>query len=196
MESSPITTKRVLTPHGFGTCDLFDPSLSIREVELEEPFLGSRRLTLEQSQIYAFGRFALARVFNIDRVGICSTMQFFYSKAWGSHAYLVDAPANETRFLIDLKDGTFDFPRFFDPPERFGVIEPWIDHLGHGRPEFFANSAEARAAFDRNSVPTSGAIHSSLLLDFEKKALLGLELMVASPPGVFYRWKPGDFKED
>jgi hypothetical protein len=196
METTDILTHRVLTPHGFGTCDM-NSGRKILSVALERPLPGNGNILLDRTHsIFCFGRHALVRVLNLDRIGLCSSMQFSESKEWVSNAYLMEAPANETRILLDLKHGSVDFSPDITPENSFGNLLPWVDRFEREEGIFFPDEARARARFERNSIPVSGGIHSSLLIDFKSKKLLGLELMVAPPPGVFYRWKADDFKDD
>jgi hypothetical protein len=189
-------TERVLTPFGFGR--QLSSEFSRAVVELEEPHLGDKKLSLDlRSEVFAFSDHALIRVLNVTGVGLVSTMQF-YPGCWGAieRALHAPCPPDETRILVHLDTGRIEVSHDMlgSPDGQYLRIDPWIDRWASERVRGWDDKAKAVEAFDwmtdRKRGGTTGGILAKLLVDTAEKSLLRLAIMIAPPQEIIYRWPP------
>jgi len=184
---------KIITPFGFGkTVGLAGVSLADQEsitVNLDKPFLGKTKTTLEKGQVFLFSDWAVIRVLNISGHGWFSNLQFYGSKASAEATLAIPTPPDETTFFLNLRSGKFKVNRRLGiMAENSLIMKPWIDRWAEERTATFDSVSKARKAFReeiKRSAGTGGGIAASVHVDSAGgENIIGFYLLVPPPQGV------------
>lgn len=190
---------RVITNYGFGEAPEllgFSEDDSI-EVTMENPAdpLGAKQV-LPKNEVYEFGDYAVIRVVVVEGVGPCSNILPFENQAEAWEFYEAPSPGGETRFLLDLADGTFQVSRRLGlAAGRYLRINPWLDRWARerqGNPEDDEGQdtpESSVAAFDgevEKSGGTSGGICTNVLVDIIEGKILRFAIFAMACRGTVF----------
>jgi hypothetical protein len=180
---------RVLTSTGFGEVNdsYFEEDTDLVEVTMEDQSdpLGGKQLSL-RDDIYDWGDYAVIRVVVVEgNVGFYSNILPFIDRMEAMAFYNAPSPGGETRFLLNLDEGTFQVSRQLGLlAGRYLRISPWLDRWASERRPFEGVEDDEGQGFDlmrsvaefdittEARVGTSGGILSDVLLDLDRKKIL------------------------
>jgi hypothetical protein len=166
---------KLLTLYGFGEGQWPAADTEMR-VMLDIPCRGQTEIVTNKRESVRWGEFGVARVINAAGMGIASNLQFYEALGDAEEEVLRrPSPFDETRFLLNLAQGSFMANRVLGPAVgSIFAINPWIDRWAPERTEPFADEQSAIRAFSRKGTQVAGAsgISSSILLDGKKKKII------------------------
>ncbi|MFC1656487.1 hypothetical protein ACFL14_00760 [Patescibacteria group bacterium] len=175
---------RVITPFGFGKADLDTEGYCI-PVELDVPFLGDKTPSLDKGQVFLYSSWAVARVLNITGEGWFSNLQFYISLEEAEKQLTNPAPPDETRFCLDLIEGTFQTNQGLGLiAGEAMLIQPWVDRWAREQTCPIEDLGRAMSVFDYQALcidAVAGGILSQILLDLQNSKILILRILVPPP---------------
>ena len=185
---------KVLTSSGFGQipAELLLACGDPVEVIMDNPSdpLGAKQ-TMPKDQVYEFGDFAVIRVVGVEgNSEPCSNVLPFVMLAEAEEFYDAPCPGGETRFLLNLADGTFQVNRELGRHARpYLRINPWLDRWAPERgmiEDFLATSVTAYGRSLEGLAGTAGGIHMPVLLDIGEGRILRVAIIAMACRGVIF----------
>lgn len=194
---------RVITNVGLGTVDDWpknpDQVVSVNQdpphqrgkvVELLRET--SRRFL--RREVFPLTDYAVVRVISITGLGIVSNLLFYDSEISAKAVFEDPKPADETRFLLNLKDSTFQL----NYELGFAVgdylwLQPGVDRWGIERSGYLDRDEPTLEKFDiwrEETAGPTGGIFAPAFLDIPKRRILRFCIAVAAPYGVVYEIGP------
>ena len=196
---------RVITEFGLGTVNDW-PENPDQLVSVNQSALHPRGRVIDLSrnkvprrflrrEVLPLTDYAVIRVINVTGLGIASNLQFYDSKTAAKAVFDDPKPVGETRFLLNLKDSTFqlNYELGFAAVEDCLWLQPWVDRWGIERSGYLDRDEPALEKFDawrEETGGTTGGILASAFLDIPKKQILRFCIVVATPRGVVYEIGP------
>lgn len=177
---------RVITPFGFGKADLDTQEQRI-PVELDVPFLGEKTRILDRrSEIFLYSSWAVVRILNISGEGWFSNLQFYSSIEEARRISRNPAPPDETRFCLDLLEGTFEIDQSLGLLAGEAIlVQPWVDRWAREETYPTEDLGNAISVFESQALSidaVSGGILSQILLDLKNSKILRFRILV--PPSL------------
>lgn len=189
---------RVITNLGLGTVDDWPENPNqIVKVNLDPPRREEKVIKLREEpqkflrrNVFPLADYAVVRVVNVTNLGIVSSLQFYDSAVSAKAVFDDPKPSDETRFLLNLKDLTFQLNYELGfAVENYLWLQPWVDRWGierSGYPESDEPTLEKFDAWKEETAGTTGGIFAPVFLDIPKRRILRFCIAVTAPYGVVH----------
>ena len=142
-------------------------------------------------EVFPLTDYAVVRVINL---GVASNLLFYDSETSAKAVFDDPKPADETRFLLNLKDLAFQLNYELGfAVENYLWLQPWVDRWGIERSGCLDIDEPTLEKFDswrEETASTTGGILASVFLDIPKRRILRFCIAVSAPYGIVYEIGP------
>lgn len=190
---------RVITNIGLGIVDDWpeNPNQMV-SVSLDPPHQRGKVVELLRKapqkflrrDIFPLTDYAVARVIDVTGLGIASNLLFYDSEISAKAVFDDPKPVDETRFLLNLKDLTFQLNYELGlAVENYLWLQPWVDRWGIERSGYPNRDEPTLEKFDtwrEETAGTTGGIFTPAFLDIPRRRILRFCIAVTASYGVVY----------